>query len=243
MRISKVLFLIIFCFSFSNAQFWKVENTFEKNIIIVNATADKEILADKANFSFSVIGFAKDLNTAVSNAREKVDVIAKDLFKIGLQKKNLTTSQFKSNENKDDKAFLSSKRDFKAIIKVALEIDSLDILEPIVTAVSSRNPDFISDISFSLKNVEKIKIETLELAVAKAKQKANSMVSSFDIKVGNPIYIEELGNDQNMRGLSANVVSRLPGVVNEAKIVEVESFFIETITVSSSVKVIFSIIE
>ena len=143
----------------------------------------------------------------------------------------------------DRKAFLSSKRDFKAIIKVALEIDSLDILEPIVTAVSSRNPDFISDISFSLKNVEKIKIETLELAVAKAKQKANSMVSSFDIKVGNPIYIEELGNDQNMRGLSANVVSRLPGVVNEAKIVEVESFFIETITVSSSVKVIFSIIE
>lgn len=242
---TKILFnsliFVLISYSFSIAQFWKVENQFERDVIIVVGTADTEVLADEASFNFTINGYAKDLNTAVANARKKVDQISKELFKIGLNESNLTTSQFRSSENKGDKAFLSSKRDFIASMKVQVRVDSLDLLEPIMTAISLQNPDYISDISFRLKDIETVKMNTLQLAVEKAREKATKICDMLNIKLGSPTYIEEIQESKNDRAMLSNVVAFASIAEDENTPMQISSIFIETIKVTVSVRAIFSI--
>lgn len=231
--------LIIHLSSFNvNAQLWQSQNNFEHNVIIVSGSSKTEIAADRASFYFEVSGFSNDLNSAVKNAQEKVDIISKKLFQIGLSENNLTTSQFKSSENFGDKAFLSSKRDYKALIKVQVNIDNITLLEPVINTVSLMNPDYISTLTFSLKNIETVKMLTIKEAVEKAKEKASSICESLKINLGTPLYVEEIQNN-NYPNPFNSVVSLQRGVVNE-ETTQVSSIFIENISVEAAVKVIFS---
>lgn len=237
MLFSVVFIILLGCFKI-NAQQWQSPNNFEHNVIIVSGSSKTEIAADRASFYFEVSGFSDDLNSAVKSAQEKVDLISRKLFQIGLSESNLTTSQFKSSENFGDKAFLSSKRDFKALIKVQVNIDNISLLEPVINTVSIMNPDYISTLTFSLKNIEAVKILTIKEAVEKAKQKASSICESLKINLGTPLYVEEIQN--NSYPYPFNSVVNLKGVVNE-ETTQVSSIFIENINVEASVKVIFSI--
>lgn len=237
MLFSVVFIILLSCFNI-NAQQWQSPNNFEHNVIIVSGSSKTEIAADRASFYFEVSGFSDDLNSAVKSAQEKVDLISRKLFQIGLSESNLTTSQFKSSENFGDKAFLSSKRDFKALIKVQVNIDNISLLEPVINTVSIMNPDYISTLTFSLKNIEAVKILTIKEAVEKAKQKASSICESLKINLGTPLYVEEIQN--NNYPYPFNSVVNLKGVVNE-ETTQVSSIFVENINVEASVKVIFSI--
>jgi len=235
-----IVFIILQTYVVTKAQLWQSEKNFERNVIIVLGSAKTEIAADRASFYFEVNGFSNDLNSAIKTAREKVDLISKKLFQLGLNENNLTTSQFESSENLGDKAFLSSKRDFRAVIKVQVNIDSISILEPVINTVSLMNPDYISTLSYSLKNIESVKMRTIKDAVEKAKEKANSICESLKINIGIPLYIEEIQNNTNYPNPYNRVVSLQSGVVNE-ETTQISSIFIENIEIDAAVRVIFAI--
>ncbi len=235
--ISIMLFINCLLVSLGNAQTWITKKTFEREIITTTGKAEIGIPADLADFSFSVTGFAKDLNTAIEQARQKVDLIANKLFKAGLKNKNLSTTKFVSSENMDDKAFLSSARDFKATLNVKVRVDSISLLESIITQVSLMNPDHISSITFSLKNIEAAKNNALIMAVEKAKEKASLLCTNLNIKLGQAIYVEE-GLAQNQR--YSNIMAMKAGVSNQT--MNISSFFVKPIKVQATVQVIFAII-
>jgi uncharacterized protein YggE len=235
-------FIISFQVSICNAQLWKVENNFENNVIIVIGTATSEIPADKASFSFGVNGYSQDLNSAVEFAREKVDVITKRLLEIGITNQNLTTSKFNSQENRGDKAFLSSKRDYIASLKVIVNLDSIELLEPAITTVSVLKADYISDVTFSLTNIELFKTRTITSATQNALYKAKSICDNLNIKLGPPVYIEEINdNSTQVRRDFTSSIRAMESVVIEKSITNISSIFIENIKIDASVRVIFMI--
>lgn len=161
----------------------------EKNTMAVEGSVEILAQADSASFSFEVGGKGASLHEAVDRARGKVSKISKSLFKAGLKKKNLRTSLFHSGENTEDKSFLSSSKDYVANITVVVVLDNLDLLETAVIRVSEAKPKSLSDFDFSLKNYEKLRMEALEKAILKAKEKAELLARVMNFKLGDVLSV------------------------------------------------------
>lgn len=243
MRFSiNLLIFLFYCFSLYGQEF-------DENRLVTSGTIELSIPADNATFTFEVKGVGSSLNKAVIEAKNRVKFISDALFKNGLKEKNLSTSYFYSGENFGDKAFLSSKRDYKARITVMVNIDSLELLESSIIIVSDALPERISNITFSLKNYEQQKIEALEKAVKKAKEKATILASNMGAQLGSILYIEEVQNvPPQIRGRGGNY----PNPFNASLEVSPEmssfgkqknsGFFVQQIKIVSKVNIIVELV-
>jgi uncharacterized protein YggE len=207
-----------------------------------------KVQTNVASFSFAFKGVGANLETAVSSAKNKVKLITEELIKVGLKEENFATSYFYSGENVGDKAFLSSERDYKAEIKVTVVIDSLDLLEKSIIKVSEKNPDFISEVTFTLKNQSKYSNEALEKATLNAKEKAESISKHLNITLGKIIYFEDVGmsqsgygvfNTTNIRGGRTNEVLYIVDGLPKKK--EGSSFYSPETIVTSRVKIVYQL--
>ena len=221
---------------------YSFSQTFDNNRLIVFGGVEISAPADNARFTFEVEGVGSTLADAVEKARSKVSSIAKALFEIGLTERNLRTSFFYSGENFEDKALLTSKRDYKAGISVIVNIDNLNHLEAAIIQVSESKPEKISNIVFTLQDYEKLKEEALEKAVQKARSKAQLMAANMETNLGDVLYIEELPSRNPSRGYISSSpfnasISSIPD--DDVSIVKTGAgFYAEEIKINARVKVI-----
>lgn len=94
-------------------------------IIDVSATAERRVMADRAEFTFTVQGLGPSLGQAVESATRATDSIVTKLIALGIEKGRISTQHFTSGENRGDKAFLSSSRDYKARITTRIDRKSV----------------------------------------------------------------------------------------------------------------------
>lgn len=220
------------------------ESAVVNNQIVVYGTASLEKPADRAQISFSVKGFGKTLQAAVDAARTKIREISGKLFSIGLKESNLYTSSFNSGDNFEGKAFLSSSRDYRTQIDVMVTVDTLDLVEPVVSILANSLPDRLSNISFALRSDSLLKLQVRQLAVANAQQKAKLMTGQLGIDLGKVLFVEELLSSSDgdfyisppynisyMRMATSTVMVSQTGA----------TFFGQRFAVKSGVKVIFEI--
>jgi uncharacterized protein YggE len=168
------------------------ETSVHDNRIMVYGTGTIDVPADRARLNFTVKGFGSTLQEAINVARKKVSDLTTSLIAQGLKESDLYTSQFTSGDNFEGKAFLSSSRDYRAQIDVRVTIDSLDMLESVVSTLSKGSLEKLSDISFSLKSDSIMKLEARRLAVENAQTKANVMAKQLGVQVGRVLSLEEL---------------------------------------------------
>ncbi|MCI0706205.1 MAG: SIMPL domain-containing protein [Ignavibacteriae bacterium] len=223
------------------------ESAVVNNQLVVYGTATVDKSADRAIVTFTVKGFGPSIQTAAEVARKKVSDIADKLFAVGLKEENLHTAHFNSGDNFEGKAFLSSSRDFRALIESRVTIDSLELLEKVVNVLASGEVEQLSNINFALRNDMAVKLEARRLAVANAQEKAELMTGQLGVSVGRVLYVEELLS-------SADGDFYLPPRVSQANVsfykLEMDgvrvtasgpSFFGQQFTVKSGVKVVFEI--
>ncbi len=128
------------------------ENQNQSNQITVLGSVELKEVADQASFTFSVKGVGHSLRQAVEDANIKVKTITNRLRRLGVVTDKISTSQFYSGENLGDKAFWTSKRDYKAVLVTQVTVDSLKIMDSILYTISEGELEGISNISFSLKD-------------------------------------------------------------------------------------------
>ena len=158
---------------------------------------------DRAIVSFKIEGVGRTLKDAFSDANKKIDSISVKLFAIGLSQNNLSTSFFKNRENIGNKAFLSSKRDYKTTMSVAITTDSLDLLENIVVILSESNIEEISDISFEMVDYSELRLNAIKQATAKAIEKAKVISEQLEVQLGNAFEVEEIKQEDTEKTISA----------------------------------------
>jgi uncharacterized protein YggE len=57
-------------------------------------------------------------------------------------------------------------------------------------------PEWLSDINFELKNYDENKLITLNLAIEKAKEKAQTISTNLGITLEPVLYVEEINPDE-----------------------------------------------
>ena len=167
--------------------------------IDVNAEVEVTAKADRAVFSFTIEGTGSTLRMAVEDAKNSISSITDGLMQIGLTEKNFSTSRFYSGEKKGKKAFIFSKTGYETSITVTINIDNLSLLEETILYLSEANPDNLSGINFVLHDYEQIKMDALEKAITKAKQKADLIAKIMGAELGELIYFKENTRDNNQR--------------------------------------------
>jgi len=148
--------------------------------------------ADRATITFNLKGTGSSLKSAFNDAKIQMNKISTALNNVGISEKDISTSFFQSSENYGDKAFLSSKKDYRAIMTVTITTDSLELLEPMVVILSENKVENISNISFDLIDFFNLKKKGLEKAISKAKEKADLICKEFGIKYSKILSIEEI---------------------------------------------------
>jgi uncharacterized protein len=248
-----IIGIVVFIF-ISNLILAQVTETNKNQITVLGSIELKEI-ADEASLYFTVKGVGNNLRSAVEEAERKTKIIADKLMLLGIKKNNISTSDFLSGENNEDKAFLSSSRDFKATIVTLIKTDSLNLLQPLLFTISESEVENISNITFSYKDEVKLKRRARIEAGLKAKEKAEDITKALGAKLGKVLLIEEVQSTYLNRGqfnnnsflLSQKISNSFNPVTNittsEAGIDETKGsgFFAQTISVTSQVRVVFSL--
>ncbi len=249
MKLKLTLMTVIFlCVSgFADAQ---IADANKKQISVLGSVELKEV-ADEATFYFTIKGVGESLKKAVEEAEKKTKDVTDKLLNIGVKKNDISTSDFMSGENSDDKAFLSSSRDYKATIVTKIKTDNMSLLKPLLFTISESGVENISDISFSYKDEVGLRRRARIEAAQKAKEKAGDLAAPLGIKVGKVIMVDELQTTlfsgkqmQNMRmGLAAQFNAVGNGFSNDGSADESKGtgFFAQTISVTSQVRVVFEI--
>lgn len=179
--------------------------------INVSARVEVTAKADRAVFSFTIEGTGSTLRMAVDTAKERISSITEGLMQIGLTEKNFSTSHFGSHETKSTKAFIFSETGYKTSVTVTVNIDDLSLLEEAILYLSEVKPDDFSGINFVLHDYEQIKMNALEKAITKAKQKADLVAKIMGAELGELIYFKENTYDNNLRNFRG---SRTPSHFN-----------------------------
>jgi uncharacterized protein YggE len=215
------------------------------NYISVQGSVELKEIADQASLSFNVRGVGASLRQAVENADKTTKTITDKLIALGVKDKDISTSSFFSGENRGDKAFLSSSRDYQANISTMIKVDSLKLLQPVLFAISESNVQNISQITFSLKDEVSFRKRARVEAALKAREKAEDIGKALNVIVGKAITIDEFPPSQTnamVRGINASYntisVSGLQMGVDESI---GSGFFAQTISVTSQVYVTFEL--
>jgi uncharacterized protein len=229
------------------------------NQITVLGSIELKRMADRAWFSFSVKGTGESLQKAVADADSRTKFIIDKLLAMGIAKEGVSTSQFYSGENAGDKAFLSSSRDYMALLTTVVQVDSLENLRSALFLVSESKPQTVSQINFSLRDQLTVRKQARIDAALKAKEKATEIAGALGVSLGKVVSIEEtmptqVHNGQNPTGYLSGYSSpfnpsesdirwQKSSVMFREAIDETRggSFFAQTISVTSQIRVVFEI--
>jgi len=148
--------------------------------------------ADRARITFKIKGVGKTLRAAFDDTEIRMSVIEGKLRQLGLDETNLATTYFQSGENFGDKAFLSSKRDYRVTMTAAIITDRMDLLEDCVVVLSESEVESIQDISFELTDYAALREAALARATDKARQKAETACARLGVVCGSVLEFEEL---------------------------------------------------
>ncbi len=147
---------------------------------------------DRARVMFSIKGVGKTLRAAFSDAETKIDTITTRLQTIGIDQESLGTSFFQSGENFGNKAFLSSKQDYQAVMTASITTKQLSLLQEIVAILSESEIEAIKGISFELTDYEAFRETALSRALEKAKAKARLTCKQLELVVDSVLEVEEI---------------------------------------------------
>jgi uncharacterized protein len=169
----------------------------------IRAQVEVTAKADRAVFSFTIEGTGQTLRLAVEDAKNKVGTITGRLMQLGLTEKNLSTSNFYTDESIGKKAIILSKKEYKTNITVTVSLDDMSKLEEAILIVSDAQPDYLSGVDFVLHNIEELKMTATEKAIKKAKQKAGLVAEIMGVELGELVSFNEntnIGDYQRYKG-------------------------------------------
>lgn len=213
----------------------------ESRTISLVGTAEKTISADRAVFHYTVEGLGSTLEAAVEEASKRASDINVKLFEKGLPESSVETFQFQSSENTEGKAFLTSKRDFKAEVKVQVTVDTLDLLSSILGEVSQSPIQKLSNLQYKLQNprqhYEQLRLE----ALSDAQHQAELYTKHLNISLGPVLKIDINSNREYSQPRTSYQESVTVMAAQRASGVRSKSLQPQQFTLSQSIHVMYRI--
>jgi uncharacterized protein YggE len=168
------------------------KGVYPTNVITVNGTAEVTAIPDVASFSFSVVETAKTVKEAQDKATKKMNSALDAIKAMGVEEKDIKTESYNSYPKYDyvyadacatgycpGKNVLTG---YEVSQTISVKVRKVDTAGDILTKVGGLNVSNISGLSFVVDDMDKIKAEARDKAIADAKDKIKALSKSLGVK-------------------------------------------------------------
>ncbi len=197
------------------------------NSISVSGKGEAVSIPDIASFSFGVSETAKTVADASNKAADRMNAALKAVKDAGVDEKDIKTTSYSINpkyeyEGGDCNTYRctpgkSTLVGYEVGQTVQVKIRDLKKAGDIFSTISSLNVENVNGLSFAIDDIEKVKAEAREKAIADAKAKAQILadqlgvrivkITSFYDSTDQPVYYGREGMGGDMMVMSAKAVS------------------------------------
>lgn len=163
------------------------------NVITVNGKGEKVSIPDVATFSFSVTENAKTVKEAQDKATEKINSAIQAVKGKGVSEKDIKTTSYNINPHYEYIAGICSGLSCKPgrsvlsgyDVSQSIEVKVRDISKAgdIFDTIGSLEVQNVNGLTFSIDDIDSVKAEARELAIADAQEKAKTLAKDLGVKL------------------------------------------------------------
>lgn len=224
-------FLIIIFFFLAASVYSKFSNPLSL-LVNSNVTNKTDIFTVTGEGTFSVqpdiayvdVGIQKTASTvkqAQSQINESMNKIISGLKTLGVDSKNIQTSQYSINPNYDWSSSIQKITGYSANTQLKIKITDIDKINEIIDSATANGANQVNNITFDIENREDAENSARKEAVAEANRKAEAAARAAGFKLGKIISYSENSNDNLLRPVAYAVKSM--SVTNEAASTNVQT--------------------
>lgn len=202
-----LLMVLVTLASYATLNFSKVE-FLDPTPASISVTGEGEILAvpDIGQFSFSVMAEAEDVSTAQAESGTKINAILAYLAEQGIEEKDIKTQNYNlfprwryeervcpigsycpGGERVQD--------GFEVSQTISVKVRDTALAGEIIAGVGERGATNISNLNFTIDDIEKVRAEARSKAIEDAQQKAGVLAEQLGVRVVRlASYYEQNGN-------------------------------------------------
>lgn len=208
-----ILFLALFLLPIKRIQWGKLK-FLERETVTVVGDAELREKNQIARFTVGVEAIKDDKNEAVNEVSEKMEILIKKVKDFGIKEKDLKSQNMSiyQDEYIDRESENRKREKGQWIVRNSLEIILRDVdkSSELASLLSSSEVSSVNGPSFSLEDSSNSEEELFEMAMEKAKKKAEMIAKVSDKKLGGVVSVVE-GSSQNIYPMRSSEVSSFGG--------------------------------
>lgn len=193
-----VLFIFVFLYIFSSL-FGPIPfavnsvTTNKTDMFTVSGEGEASAVPDTALIHLGVTKTSSNIDQAKNEVNEAVNAINDEIKKLGVEGKNVKTTNFYINPNYDYNNGRQTITGYTVTQDLEIRIKPIDKANQAVDRATAVGANTVGGISFVLddENKDKLEQQAREQAIKKAKAKAESIASAAGIKLGKLINVSE----------------------------------------------------
>lgn len=181
------------------------KGVYPSNVIAVTGTGEMLAVPDVASFSFSVVEEGKTVKVAQDAATKKINAILEAVKALGVEEKDIKTTGYNSYPKYDysypqvctngycppGKQILTG---YEVSQSITVKIRKTDDAGTVLTKVGDLGASNISGLDFIVDDLETVKDQARDKAVADAKAKAKVLSKTLGVRLNKVVNFYESGD-------------------------------------------------
>ncbi len=195
--------------------------TNKTDIFTVTGEGTFSVQPDIAYVDVGIQKTASTVKQAQSQINESMNKIISGLKTLGVDSKNIQTSQYTINPNYDWSSSVQKITGYSANTQLKIKITDIDKINEIIDSATANGANQVNNITFDIENREDAENSARKEAVAEANRKAEAVARAAGFKLGKIISYSENSNDNLLRPITYAVKSM--SVANESASTNVQT--------------------
>lgn len=168
--------------------------TTKTNLFTVNGTGKATGIPDTAQLSIGVTKTGSTVTIAQNQANTAANKIIEDFKKLGIEDKNIKTTNYSINPNYDySRGGTQSITGYTVTQTLEVDITPIDIANKAFDAATADGANLVGGVNFTFndKTQKDLENKAREEAVKMAKEKAQNLTSATGIRLGKIVDVQE----------------------------------------------------
>ncbi len=169
-----------------------------ENTIAISAEGRVNAVPDLATVNLGVISIADTAKQAQDENTKKANQISDFVLKQGIDKKDITTSQFtiypRYDYSNNQNNIIGYQSNQVVTVKIRCIDESPEKIGKILEGATSAGANEVQGLSYSFEDPDDLRQEARKIAIAKAKEKAQELADEAGLRLGKVVSIAEFSS-------------------------------------------------
>lgn len=166
----------------------------KNDLLTVSGEGEATAVPDTAQFSIGITKTASTVQKAQEDANEVINQITKDLKNLGVDEKNIKTTNYSVNPNYEYSPIgKNTTNGYTVNADLTVKIKPIEIANQAIDVSTKNGANLVGSLTFTLEDEKREELEeqARKEAIEKARKKAKSITSAAGVKLGKVVNVQE----------------------------------------------------